>query len=71
MQQILDDSDAELRPGEEHLAALTAADRKTWAEMREKYFMTGVNRTSMEILEKVCVCVFVTKRKYIIIIPFL
>ena len=50
----MEDSDAELRPGEEHLAALTAADRKSWAEMREKYFMTGVNRTSMEILEKVC-----------------
>ena len=54
MEQIMEDSDAELRPGEEHLAALTAADRKSWAEMREKYFMTGVNRTSMEILEKVC-----------------
>ncbi|CAI8037065.1 Carnitine O-palmitoyltransferase 1, liver isoform [Geodia barretti] len=52
MEQIMEDSDAELRPGEEHLAALTAADRKSWAEMREKYFMTGVNRTSMEILEK-------------------
>ena len=53
MQQILDDSDTELRPGEEHLAALTAADRKTWAQMREQYLMSGVNRASMGILEKV------------------
>ena len=53
MQQILDDGDVELRPGEEHLAALTATDRKTWAEMREQYFMTGANRTNMEMLEKV------------------
>ena len=53
MQQILDDSDVELRPGEGRLAALTAADRKTWAEMREQYFTSGVNGVSMEILEKV------------------
>ena len=76
MEQILEDSDAELRPGEEHLAALTAADRKSWAEMREKYFMTGVNRTSMEILEKVCGCGGSAKgerngRGNVIIIPFL
>ena len=53
MQQILDDTDAEPRPGEAHLAALTAADRKTWAETRKKYFMDGVNRVSMEKIEKV------------------
>ena len=53
MQQILDDTDVELGPGEAHLAALTTADRKTWAEAREKYFMSGLNKTSMAILEKV------------------
>ena len=38
--------------GEEHLAALTAADRTTWTETREKYFHTGANRTSLEAIEK-------------------
>lgn len=40
-------------PGEEHLAALTAHDRKSWAETREMYFSSGVNKKSMETIEKV------------------
>lgn len=39
-------------PGEEHLAALTAGSRIPWAEAREKYFKSGVNRTSLEAIEK-------------------
>ena len=38
--------------GEEHLAALTAAERTVWAEAREKYFHTGTNRASLEAIEK-------------------
>ena len=55
MQQIFDDTDSQPRPGEAHMGALTAADRKMWAEMREEFFMEGVNRASMEVMEKVCV----------------
>jgi carnitine O-palmitoyltransferase 1, liver isoform len=38
--------------GEEHLAALTAGERSFWAEARETYFHTGVNRSSLEAIEK-------------------
>ncbi|CAF3913071.1 unnamed protein product [Rotaria magnacalcarata] len=38
--------------GEEHLAALTAGERTLWAEARGKYFLSGVNRVSLEAIEK-------------------
>jgi hypothetical protein len=38
--------------GEEHVAALTAGERPLWAEARETYFRTGVNRISLEAIEK-------------------
>jgi carnitine O-palmitoyltransferase 1 len=38
--------------GEEHLAALTAGERTLWAEAREEYFSSGVNRSSLEAIEK-------------------
>jgi len=38
--------------GEEHLAALTAGDRTSWAEARETYFRAAPNRTSLEAIEK-------------------
>ena len=38
--------------GEEHLAALTAGERTLWADAREKYFSSGVNRASLETIEK-------------------
>lgn len=42
-----------MSPGEEHLAALTAHDRKSWAEARERYFSNGINKESLEIIDKV------------------
>ncbi|CAF4203844.1 unnamed protein product, partial [Rotaria socialis] len=38
--------------GEEHLAALTAGERTLWAEARETYFRSGVNRFALEAIEK-------------------
>ncbi|CAF4508002.1 unnamed protein product [Rotaria sp. Silwood1] len=38
--------------GEEHLAALTAGERPLWAEARETFFRSGVNRYSLEAIEK-------------------
>ncbi len=52
MEQILNDT-SEVGPGEEHLAALTAHDRKSWAIAREQYFSKGINRDNMEAIEKV------------------
>ena len=52
--QILDDTEGPpVGPGEEHLAALTAHDRKSWAEAREMYFARGVNKKSLETIDKV------------------
>ena len=51
-QSIWNDKD-EVCPGEEHLAALTAWDRKSWAETRDTHFSSGVSKESMEAIEKV------------------
>ena len=53
MMQCIVDDDSEACPGEENLAALTASDRTSWATVREQFFHKGVNRESMEIIEKV------------------
>lgn len=37
--------------GEERLAALTAGDRKNWANIRETVFAQGVNRASLHTIE--------------------
>ena len=52
-QMIWDEDGEEAEPGVEALPALTAIGRTEWAEARNKYFQEGVNRTSMEIIEKV------------------
>jgi carnitine O-palmitoyltransferase 1 len=50
--------------GEEHLAALTAGERTTWAEAREKYFSTGVNRSSLEAIEKAAFVLILEDEEY-------
>lgn len=44
---------SKVQPGEEHLAALTALNRTEWSEAYEAYFANGVNKASMEVIEKV------------------
>lgn len=39
-------------PGEEKLAALTAGERTHWANVRKMLFNKGVNRTSLDTVEK-------------------
>lgn len=51
MQQILEDKSEPL-PGEEKLAALTAGERTHWANTRQKIFSKGVNKTSLDTIEK-------------------
>ncbi|KAF4524881.1 hypothetical protein B566_EDAN011211, partial [Ephemera danica] len=48
---ILDDKSLPAK-GEEHLAALTAAERRHWAETRHAFFSRGINRTSLDTIEK-------------------
>ena len=52
MQQILDD-DVRPEEGEERLAALTAGDRIPWAKARQEYFSKGLNKASLDAIEKV------------------
>lgn len=51
LQMILDDQ-SEPAPGEELLPALTSDNRSVWAETRSKYFSSGVNKVSLEVIEK-------------------
>lgn len=50
-QEILD-SELKPVPGEEHLAALTAGERTHWALTRRKFFGTGINKTSLQAIER-------------------
>ncbi|CAH1130070.1 unnamed protein product [Ceutorhynchus assimilis] len=51
IEQILKDQ-SEPQPGEEKLAALTAGVRTHWAHVREQYFSKGVNKSSLDAIEK-------------------
>ncbi|XP_076265090.1 carnitine O-palmitoyltransferase whd isoform X1 [Rhynchophorus ferrugineus] len=51
IEQILKDT-SEPQPGEEKLAALTAGLRRHWADVRQIYFSKGVNKLSLDAIEK-------------------
>ncbi|XP_031416395.1 carnitine O-palmitoyltransferase 1, liver isoform-like isoform X2 [Clupea harengus] len=51
IQRILDDSSPPL-PGEEKLGAFTAGDRIPWAQARKEFFSSGVNKRSLDCIEK-------------------
>ncbi|XP_060884043.1 carnitine O-palmitoyltransferase 1, liver isoform-like isoform X1 [Labrus mixtus] len=51
IQRILDDPSPPCK-GEVHLGALTAGDRIPWANARTKYFSSGVNKRSLDCIEK-------------------
>ncbi|KAM8820196.1 carnitine O-palmitoyltransferase 1, muscle isoform [Eudromia elegans] len=50
-QRILEDT-APPQPGEERLAALTAAHRRPWAEARAAFFSRGRNKSSLDAIER-------------------
>ena len=52
LQQIVDDASVPAE-GEKHLAAMTAVDRIPWAKARAEYFKKGINRNSLDAIEKV------------------
>ncbi|XP_076172764.1 carnitine O-palmitoyltransferase whd isoform X2 [Ptiloglossa arizonensis] len=64
MQQILDDK-SEPSDGEEKLAALTAGERPAWANAREEYFAKGVNKASLDLVEKAAFVVVLDDVPYI------
>ncbi|KAH0948402.1 hypothetical protein HN011_002404 [Eciton burchellii] len=51
IQQILDDNSTPSE-GEEKLAALTAGERTNWAQTRKTFFAKGVNKASLDLVEK-------------------
>ncbi|XP_019906736.1 carnitine O-palmitoyltransferase 1, liver isoform isoform X2 [Esox lucius] len=51
IQRILDDPSMP-RPGESRLGALTAGDRVPWYNVRKQYFSSGVNKRSLDCIEK-------------------
>ncbi|KAM3863493.1 carnitine O-palmitoyltransferase 1, liver isoform [Diretmus argenteus] len=51
IQKILDDPSPPL-PGEEKLGALTAGDRIPWSQIRKQYFSSGVNKRSLDAIER-------------------
>ncbi|KFM81044.1 Carnitine O-palmitoyltransferase 1, liver isoform, partial [Stegodyphus mimosarum] len=52
------------QPGEEHLGALTAVERTVWAEVREKYFCKGINKASLNTIEKAAFFVALDEESY-------
>uniref|UniRef100_A0A673IW54 carnitine O-palmitoyltransferase n=1 Tax=Sinocyclocheilus rhinocerous TaxID=307959 RepID=A0A673IW54_9TELE len=51
IQRIMDDPSPPV-PGEAKLAALTAGDRIPWAQARKEFFSSGVNKRSLDCIEK-------------------
>ncbi|XP_069566025.1 carnitine O-palmitoyltransferase 1, liver isoform [Brachyistius frenatus] len=51
IQRILEEPSSPL-PGEERLGALTAGDRIPWSQMRKQYFSSGVNKRSLDAIER-------------------
>lgn len=51
VQRIIDDPSPPA-PGEAKLASLTAGDRIPWAQARKEFFTSGVNKRSLDFVEK-------------------
>uniref|UniRef100_A0AAQ4PSS4 carnitine O-palmitoyltransferase n=1 Tax=Gasterosteus aculeatus aculeatus TaxID=481459 RepID=A0AAQ4PSS4_GASAC len=51
IQRILDDPSPP-QPGEEKLGALTAGERVPWFQMRERHFSSGINKRSLDCIER-------------------
>lgn len=52
LDKIIEDDINLALPGEEHLAVVTAVDRVSWAKTRDAHFSKGINRSSLETIEK-------------------
>lgn len=52
LDKILEDDVNSALAGEEHLGVVTAVDRVSWAKTRDTYFSKGINKASLETIEK-------------------
>ena len=50
--------------GEEYLGVFTASDRVTWAEARNKFFNKGLNKESLDIIEKAAFVLVLDEESY-------
>ena len=51
IQYILDDPTEASNDAESKLAVMTASNRTTWANLRDKSFRHGINRASLDVIE--------------------
>jgi len=63
IQGILDDL-SPVDEGEEYLGVFTASDRVTWAEARNKFFNKGLNKDSLDIIEKAAFVLVLDEESY-------
>lgn len=64
---IIEDADkheASYNKGSKSLAALTATDRTTWAQARNQYFASGINKDSLDVLESAIFHMVLETRSY-------
>ena len=53
LNQILEYDGKKPSKNEDVIGYLTAAERSLWAETRTKHFSTGINKESLDVIEKV------------------
>ncbi|XP_064489584.1 carnitine O-palmitoyltransferase 1, liver isoform-like [Ornithodoros turicata] len=63
LERILSDQSVP-QPGEEKLGALTASERSFWAQLRTHNFRKGVNRVSLDAIEKAAFVVVLDEEEY-------
>lgn len=63
LERILADR-SDPQPGEEKLGALTASERTFWAQLRTQNFRKGVNRVSLDAIEKAAFVVILDEEEY-------
>jgi carnitine O-palmitoyltransferase 1 len=64
LEEIWDDAHARTpSDAQRHLPALTAANRTHWADTREKYLSTGLNRESLHVVESALVFLVLDEEK--------
>ena len=47
------------------MGAFTASDRTTWAEARNKYFNKGLNKESLDVIEKAAFVLVLDEESYL------
>ncbi|XP_042907721.2 carnitine O-palmitoyltransferase 1, liver isoform isoform X1 [Parasteatoda tepidariorum] len=63
IEKILNDK-SEPQAGEQYVGALTAIERTVWAEARERYFSKGINKASLNTIEKAAFFVSLDDEEY-------